>query len=712
MPQFNTGNQIWDQGLNSAATGLSALFDPTRIAQAGYYGAEARKAQMDALQKQRQFDASDQVGRWDSSNNWNSSAVSLPPGVNLAGSGSPTPPLSATVAGPPPPQAAAPPGPPPPVAAPPGPAAGPPPQVAAPPGPPAPQAAASAPGPAAGTVGANMAPGALGALMAQGGGAVPTPASASATMDAVLAAAPQLSSGSPPPADSPAPNSGAPVAPNTTASDGSVPTNEPTSGIFHPGSITSADGGKKVTGPANANGSQALPSFTLAQYIGKATEAGLTFEQAKLRGQALIESLYDAHRIDETMYHHMMGSMDPSIINQDTASRTAITTTGMSTQAQRDVANIQAGSAADVANINQAGALKVAGLPPETIVDPNDPNKVTVLPRGAIPTTGIQGYNPNAVSTAIAPVTTQPGGPGTPTYSTPTATAQRDKIPLYQQTPEQQQGAVGTYIDPTNPTALIQTTAADAANRGLKVPPKTMEEWQALAQSASVNAKTEAEAQAIRDRVMANAPVQKTTTPNESVQNSNIIDQQLSMAMPVPVRSGLLGTGAFAGAKTNMLPSGASEAAGEMLQDLTDQYFTRNPSTRGNRVASAKAAIQQLIREGYIDPNQSRDVSGAPGSADASTINKGLYHKDGSISQEPRFRVDVKDPHTGKVFGPGEAPKVKMDTPMSATVTANTDTPPPGALGPAPPGTPDETMGTTNTGQRSVVRGGWVFPAP
>ena len=49
MALFNTGNPTWDQGLNTFGEGLSSLFNPMKGAQAGYYGAEARKAQIDAL---------------------------------------------------------------------------------------------------------------------------------------------------------------------------------------------------------------------------------------------------------------------------------------------------------------------------------------------------------------------------------------------------------------------------------------------------------------------------------------------------------------------------------------------------------------------------------------------------------------------------------------------------------------------------------------
>ena len=55
MPMFNTGNAEWDQGFNTLASGLFP--DPSKVAQAGYYGAEARKAQFDATRTQEQMAA-------------------------------------------------------------------------------------------------------------------------------------------------------------------------------------------------------------------------------------------------------------------------------------------------------------------------------------------------------------------------------------------------------------------------------------------------------------------------------------------------------------------------------------------------------------------------------------------------------------------------------------------------------------------------------
>src|SRR5580765_8536343 len=202
MPTFNTGDKEWDQGLSSLG---NALFpDPSKVAQGYYYGSEARKAQIEAATLQDQMAASHTALGMTFGNQPN---PTYRPGA-----------MDTTIMVDPRAQQAAPPAAPP--AAPAAPAAAAPLAAAAAP------SMVAAPPPAAGQVGANMAPGALGALVAQGGGAVPggyvpqtmSPEAASQAIAAKVQAmpAPPLPSASPP---TPA----TPPAPNTTGSDGSFP---------------------------------------------------------------------------------------------------------------------------------------------------------------------------------------------------------------------------------------------------------------------------------------------------------------------------------------------------------------------------------------------------------------------------------------------------------------------------------------------------------
>ena len=233
MPMFTTGTP-WDQGFSSLS---QALFpDPSKIAQAGYYGAEARNKQLQSQQLERQMGGQDE----------------------LTG-------IFANMKAPPP-QAASPPGPVPP----PG-------QVQSATLPPVPGAAVNYPPP---TAAVN-----------------PT------------ALATQLSSGAPPPEASP--GGGAPPAPTATGSDGSVPPNDPQSGMFHPGSITPPGGGVKMSGPAQANGSPA-PPFDIAAVMNAAVRAGYDGPKLQAIAGAAIAKAVQIGSLDEPTARKMLIDLNPS----------------------------------------------------------------------------------------------------------------------------------------------------------------------------------------------------------------------------------------------------------------------------------------------------------------------------------------------------------------------------------------------------------------
>jgi hypothetical protein len=505
MPMFNTGNQQWDQGLNSLSGSLFP--DPSRVAMAGYYGAEMRNAQIQGLNTTDQMaarhrvlqaaDPSNQPGPLQYQQNPNNLPPTIqdtpptnnPPLPNVAqpGPGVPgnvptlgqtmapgappqaPPPQSPTA---PPPQAPGPPGPP---QAPPGPPGtpGPPGPPQAPPGPPA--ALPGAPGPPT-APGAGPPASPLSAILqASGnqvigvgpqGGAIIKPAmspqQAADATPALMDAHPTMTQGPAPPMSTPAPGSGAPPAPNNVGSNGSVPAGDAVSGTFLQGSITPAGGGLKTTGPAMPNGAPARPAMTLSQMVAGAAAAGMDAGQAKLLGQAYIDALYQKGMIDQNTYHHMMGTMDPSIINADTAAQTNITTTGMQ----------QAGETQRT-GLTQAGETQRTGMAPVFVASPSDPTQGSYVPTSQLQRPGgMPAYNPTAVPSAVAPVTTQPGGPGGPTFSQPTFQAQRGGTPLAQpgvtDIKQTQGGAYSTYMDPKNPTAPpVTTTAADAQAKGL-----------------------------------------------------------------------------------------------------------------------------------------------------------------------------------------------------------------------------------------------------
>ena len=259
----------------------------------------------------------------------------------------------------------------------------------------------------AGTVGANMTPAGLSSLFAQGGGAVPD---GGGTV--------RLDQGTPPPVSSPAQGSGAPPAPNNTASDGSVPTNDAVSGIFHPGSITPPGGGRKTTGPADANGAPAKPMITAAQWVNMQVAAGHDANQALVTWRAMISSAYDTGQIDENTYHHMMGAADPTIITTDATNTANIKRTGMEVAGRRQrrtahgiagwTSRQPAGGHADDFLVRARGRSRTT---PSTTREHYVPLAQQQGPGGTA------SFAPAATTAAAQPVTTQPGGPGTPTFS-------------------------------------------------------------------------------------------------------------------------------------------------------------------------------------------------------------------------------------------------------------------------------------------------------
>jgi hypothetical protein len=727
-PAINTGNAAWDQGLGSLG---GALFpDPTRVAQAGYYGAEQRNKQLqssklrDQMAHQQGLDAAastltmPQTSYAPSPEGPNMPPIMQPPGSYVPSQAPPAaapPTLSATVAGAPPPAAA-----------------------------PAPPAA-----PAAGTVGANMAPGGLSGLFAGGGGAVPD---GGGTV--------RLDQGTPPPVSSPAQGAGAPPAPNNTASDGSVPTNDAVSGVFHPGSITPPGGGTKTTGPANADGSPAKPMITAAQYVAMAVGAGHDANQAMLEWRSMISSMYDTGRIDENTYHHMMGAAEPSIINQDTSSRTAITTTGMTNQASRDVANIGASSAATVERMRNEEADRARG---DALVDSVDDqgNKVLVPRRDLKP--GQKGYDATLANTrlsaAVAPVQTQPV-PGGPVVSSTAEDAQKNKTRLY--TPgtadinQTQRGAIGTYVKPDDPdpTHVRTMTAGDAADQGWipygtmapKAPMTANESFQQGAQAHSLDQEIYPQAQkgSLTSPGYVSAPV--VFSPKMQAQ----IQALTARFMRDPATRGDPGAAhrmaVQALQQSGDLPSAtqveALRNAGGIISTaggrVTDPRLTVSPNYDGKGTTTPHLWVGGKDEKNPNDPGAPTAFNPEPGPRAGSNVTPqpqpGPQAPPGP-QPGPQVPPTVAAPGApGSVtalFGPQRLPNPAYAPPAApnpgvqtapgrptagksapAPRTAVQATPPSGAVAEAP-GKPDGTrMLVPGTNQPGVVRGGFLFPLP
>jgi hypothetical protein len=274
MPTFDTGNAQWDQGLGSLANSLFP--DPSRIAQAGYLGAQARKTQMEADKMRVERNA---LRLLPSQHVWGTSPNPpqfSAPGPRLPGVSVPQGLLPNQPQGPM--TGMATPG-----------------QGQPPAGPPTSMAQAVAPGPAPAPLPVAEREEQIGMPQYQPGSAV--------KMAKIFTGEPnKLNSGPPPPVSSP--GGSAPPAPNATGSDGSVPQNDLNSGPMLPGTLTDPNGGRKYSGPAAPDGSPAPPMDLNGVYT--------MAYQAGMRGEDLTN--YMASAIIEGQQH--------GVIDHNTATQT------------------------------------------------------------------------------------------------------------------------------------------------------------------------------------------------------------------------------------------------------------------------------------------------------------------------------------------------------------------------------------------------------
>ena len=106
---------------------------------------------------------------------------------------------------------------------------------------------------------------------------------------------PGLNTGSPPPASPPVP--GASPAPNTTTTNGQVPQND-AQGV-HPGSVTPPGGGQKMSGPAAPNGAPAPITPAIANFMAMGAAAGMPAEQMKMIGAAYVSDAIRTGAMDQ-----------------------------------------------------------------------------------------------------------------------------------------------------------------------------------------------------------------------------------------------------------------------------------------------------------------------------------------------------------------------------------------------------------------------------
>ena len=738
MPLFNTGNTTWDQGLNTLGSGLFP--DPSKVAQAGYYGAEARNAMLKGAQTQDQMahaHLAEQLlrGQTPQYNYQPAPGPNMPPIMRdpyAGGTGGPPP------AAPPTAPPAAPPSAPPSLgttvasgpAAPPAPASGgdggqpPAPAAATPPAvPPAAAPAAAPPGgvPPPGTpVGQGMDPASLGALVAQGGGAVtppqsgpaqPGPASAIQAANMTADAAenhPTLTKGSAPSVSSPAPGSGAPLAPNSTGSDGSVPKNDPVSGIFHPASVTPQGGGKKLSGPANADGSPAQPSIDPAQLVNALMQGGMNEQQANLQVRMYFSALFNKGIIDENTYHHFMGSADPTIINTDTTTQGNIKIAGINAGSAANVANIQGQTARDVENTREAGATGRTMAAPVFVPDPDKPGQGHWVTTGQLQGGTVTGGNPNTSATTVAETGKmgpymKPGQPETVrTMSAGDAAAQgyvpygTGALPAQTPTVANQQN----FVDHNNDQQIYQqpqkgsVTSPGFVNAPVVFTPAMQQKIQA----ETLNFQR-AGFDATRAHIMAIQKLQNSGDLPSVDQVNKLRSQGYVSTLGGRTSDARLTNSPTYDGKGTMVPHlviggkdepNPNDPNAPTAFKLNPQGGPNQPPTSGAPVAAVPGGNTPMSA---IVPGPARPVPAAPAPvASTPASRRGSYN----------FLENIFRPSDAGRSAPAQAP-APAPAPTANTTPAGT------AIGRVPPGTPDGSIARAPNGQTGTVRGGVIY---
>jgi hypothetical protein len=654
-PQFNTGLSSMTQGLGSLS---SALFpDPSKIAQAGYYGAETRAARVKAQQGINQMNTAPYALSMALHPGGPTPQPSYQPSQGIEGLGAVIAPMpglggqggDSGYTGPsgqpmPPPAAVAPPPPPPGGYDTPSGQAPMPPQTVP-----------------IGNVAQVLAPGSH--PIPQGVGI----------------------HGTPPPASPPSP--GAPAAPNYTTSDGQQPNQDQGSGNFHPGSITDANGGRKQSGPASANGSPAQPGIDLAAYSAYLMQAGYDAASVTNALKSYVSQAYLGGHIDKNtaaMLDAQVGS--GTIYSQDAETR----------RKSMDVGE----------------KAREFNLTPQTGVDPATGRATFVMPGDV--RTGMPRFEPNVYNTDVqagqATVEVGGGGPygsglqiirrkdlgaGQPGYNAQVDTANNAMIEVY---------ADKKNPDPRN---VIPMRMGDAIARGERVTPESREK----AFGAVAGAATGAGGGNLSDvltSMQPRTPLDQQEASRQRGERGKLVERSYA-----PTEKNI-------GRKEPGLLTTEAETA---LSDRTTRLqLSGDPQYRNNPDLAGQVALQQLQNEGVIasgdDVRNAREYLTKPGGKWIG--NPDIQDQVVRGQVQGKFMVPLLKPYKlsdGTVIGGAKAsdvitPKPGQVTPPAAVPPAATPPAAPVArgspIGRAPPGTPDGTH-TRADGSVVTVQNGMVY---
>jgi len=487
--------------------------------------------------------------------------------------------------------------------------------------------------------------------------------------------------GTPPPVSSPAPNAGAPPAPNTTTTNGQVPTNDQGSGPFNYNAINTTGGGRQYAPAAQSNGAPAPVPINLGSLMALGAYAGQDANVIKQGGQAYIASAFDHGVIPwntATQLSGLTGNNAPYESDQATG-RTRISEAGATTREGMR----QAGETTRT-GMTIGGENFRAGQTPEVSVGPD--GKLVYTTRGAI----VPGQTP-----AFAPQQ----------YASDSArAAAMDKV-------------VNTYqLDANgNPDAskpTIPMSLRDAVAKKAAITPESMEVVKGTLGGAALTAPQPGPTGSLADTIAGTgAAGQPPATANEAYQTLQGREKVIESTY-APSERGMNRTEAAA----------STPQAQYAVNDYADYLRRQNP--RMSPDVANLTAIQYLQQNGYL-PSQDqvrgwRTVSGKNliiGNPDIDTqITKG--------GQVGKFMIPLMKDYVS----PATGTRVSANPDKGAPGTGGTPTPPPnapaargggpnagtgtaGSLGAAPAGWGE---GTTHvnpkTGQSVIVRGGQVYP--
>jgi hypothetical protein len=511
---------------------------------------------------------------------------------------------------------------------------------------------------------------------------------------------------------------------------------------LHPGSVTDPDGGTKQSGPAAADGSPAVPTITVPQIMERAAAAGYDSASAGHIASSVVAQMFARGVIDKNTYITMMtgaGNAAPLTAATEIAKQNIVTGEG----ARQFNLQPRTVTTADGKEI-QITQGNFAGAAPGTYFGPREADTTTTTPYPGGPSiinrkltsTGQIQADPELYRSEQAPVdytdpntgrlVTQrrsaayPGGTVrlgagestpiqvAPTVGAPPVQSRRvfgDNQIVGDQTLTQQQMKPQVFINPADPSSVQLGRTSDVIAGGMSIPPQSLDAQQALNAAAlshfnfalDPNATPEQKAaiatQNIQQTVGAtNLPAPR--PPQEGNQFENLVDLETKRRFPPTGQAGQIDYDVV------LHPDQRAK-----LINLANQLRAAPGRFRNDDNAALSEAFNRLQADGTIPKSVDRtkkliEYTGPDSLTQGDNIRTLNFPLKGG-GTTTRKVIQLGGPSVAGTVAAGSKP---VPTPKPGT-------PPPGAIGPAPAGATEGYIGTNaSTGQKAVVRGGWLYP--